>query len=230
MADAAAAAAAAAAANFALSPARVSHDVIDYASKAGSSIWRSATQPLSEDLFDCTPEGLRDFLQLMGQRGNLMGWDSSVLFIPDDIANPVGVGKDFTRNYGNITIEHLMTVATAYANAQARVAQDSIQLATCAMASLSKVGRDKITLHEKEYSVGGLGGVIAGILMIKVIVRKSHIDTNATVATIRDSLIELPTYMVKDQDFLDYIRRKADASRAKQIPNLGRQGDMESSF
>jgi hypothetical protein len=75
-----------------------------------------------------------------------MGWDSSVLFVPDDPTNPVGPGKDFTQNYGNITMEHLLLVAMTYANAQSRTAQDSIQLATCSLASLSKVGRDKRTL------------------------------------------------------------------------------------
>jgi hypothetical protein len=97
------AAAAAAASSGSTCGEHTSHDVIDYASKAGSSIWCAATLPLSEDLFDCIPEGLRDFLQLMSQRGNVMGWDSSVLFIPDDSANPVGPGKYFARNYGNIT-------------------------------------------------------------------------------------------------------------------------------
>jgi hypothetical protein len=83
---------------FALTPARASHNVIDYNTKQGWSIWISLTKPLAKDLFDCTPEGLRDFLELVSQRGSVMGWDTSVLFIPDDPANPTGPGKDFTKN------------------------------------------------------------------------------------------------------------------------------------
>jgi len=86
---------------FALTPARATHDVIDYTTTLGINIWTTATRKLSEELFDCTPEGLRDFLQLVEQRGNIMGWDNSVLWVPNDPAQPAGAGKEFIKNYGN---------------------------------------------------------------------------------------------------------------------------------
>ena len=47
---------------FALTPAGASHECIDYAVKSGESLWRQATTKLTEELFDCIADGLRDFL------------------------------------------------------------------------------------------------------------------------------------------------------------------------
>ena len=179
---------------FSLSPARATDTVIDYSTKSGSAIWSAATEALSKDEFDCVPDGLRDFLELVQIRGGEMGWHNSVLSIPNDPADVTGSAKDLVESYGSITMEHLRTCAQAYVNTQTRVAQDSFQLYTCLVRSLSKTGRDKVTLHKSEYTIGGQP---VGSLFLKVIIRESAIDTNATALSIRTQLSEIDKYIAK---------------------------------
>jgi len=56
-------------------------------------LWTSATRELSEEHFDCTAAGLRDFLQLIHARAIQNGWDVSILAVPEDIADPLGPTK-----------------------------------------------------------------------------------------------------------------------------------------
>ena len=80
---------------FPLSPAQVSDRYIDYAMKVGESIWRQATAKLAEEQFDCTTDGLRDFLQQVQRRSEIMGWDNSILAIPKIKDEPLGKTNDF---------------------------------------------------------------------------------------------------------------------------------------
>eukprot|EP00978_Attheya_sp_CCMP212_P044615 scaffold316328_cov28-Attheya_sp.AAC.1 len=76
---------------FALTPAMAITGVLDLAAREGSKIYSSATKGLSEELYDCTPDGLFDFLETLGDRGHECGWsleDVGILYIPEDPANP----------------------------------------------------------------------------------------------------------------------------------------------
>lgn len=166
---------------FALSPALATDDVIDYSSKTGATIWREATAKLAEESFDCDANSMRDFLELVRTRAETMGWDNSVLAMPRDPDHPEGEVIDFFKHYGKLTLENLQTVASVYVATQTRFAQDSMQLYKCLHNSLSKIGRDKVTLHRESYTVGGHP---VGVLLLKVIIQESHIDTNATTSAI----------------------------------------------
>ena len=180
---------------FALSPAKATSSIIRYGSKYGTSLWKEATEPLTKgEGFDCTPEGLRDFLELVSFRGTIMGWDTSVLSIPEDPEVPEGSATDFIPNYGSLEVGHLRDVASTYLGTDSRVAQDSFQLYACLQSSLSDIGRNKVTIHRKEYMVNGQA---SGILFLKLIIGVSSIDTNATTTSIRNQLINVDTYLAK---------------------------------
>jgi len=178
--------------NFSLTPANANPDILDYSTKAGYSIWTSGTAALSNDLFDCTPDGLRDFLELVDHRSIVMGWKNNLLGIPHDINNPVARWTDFISSYGTIDLEHLQRYARTYAGQPSRVAQDSMMLYTCLHASLSRVGRNKVTIYAKEYTIDEFKD---GVLFLKIIIRQSSIDTNATTASIRNQLADIGTYL-----------------------------------
>ena len=62
---------------FALVPAQANHDVIDYRTREGQSLFRYATQNLyseSSEMFDCDPDGLMNFFQLVKDRSNMLGY------------------------------------------------------------------------------------------------------------------------------------------------------------
>jgi len=178
--------------NFSLSPGTATANVIDYSTTAGQKVWTNAIDKLSDELFDCESEGLRDFLELIRARSEVMGWSQSALSIPVDVNNNLGDTQDFLSHYGEIDLEHCREHALTYYNQQNRAAQDSMQLYTCIMNSLSRTGRNKITGFRSQYTING---VPIGILLLKVVVRESYIDTNATTTYIRDQLSSLDEYL-----------------------------------
>jgi hypothetical protein len=83
---------------------------------------------------------------------------------------------------------HCREHALTYYNQQTWAAQDSMMLYTCVMNSLSRTGRNKITGFCNQYTINGTP---VSILLLKVIVRESHIDMNAMTTYIWDQLSRL---------------------------------------
>ena len=65
-------------------------------------------------------------------------------------------------------------------------------LYSCLMASLSKVGKTKIMVWEKQYKINGKG---SSNLLLKVIIREIHLNSNATTMIIRRQLSSFDTYI-----------------------------------
>lgn len=70
------------------------------------------------------------------------------------------------------------------------------------MNSLSVVGKNRVMNYKDDYTVGieyedetPDFEAVSGVLLFKVIVRQSHIDSNATTASIRRQMTNLPTYI-----------------------------------
>jgi hypothetical protein len=93
--------------------------------------------------------------------------------------------KNLITNYGEISIEDLRTWEDTYLNEETREAQDSVQAYLALRHSLSDTGLAKVNVHEQEYMIDGTP---SGPLFWKVIVRESHLDTNATALSIRTKL------------------------------------------
>ena len=60
------------------------------------------------------------------------------------------------------------------------------------MNSISKEGKRNILIWKKQYQIGTYG---SGNLLLKIIVRESHLDTNATSASIRKKFTNLDRYL-----------------------------------
>ena len=139
---------------FALVPVQATHDVIDYCTREGQSLFRSATQNLyskSSEMFDCETDGLMDFIQLAEDRSNMLGYQN--LFLVTDNSDPANpVGRPFLQNYGIISLEKVQVHADTYSLAQGRMAQESAQLYYAIMNSLSATGRAKISVWITDYT------------------------------------------------------------------------------
>jgi len=207
------------AANFSLEPGMATNNIIDYTMTAGQKVWDKVTGKLLEELFDCNSEGLRDFLELTRAGAEVQGWNLSVLAIPDDIADPLGNTWDFLDHYGEINLAHCRAHAMTYFNQHNRAAQDSMQLYTCVMNLMSWVGRNKVTGFRNQYSVNGTP---CGILLLKVIVCESYIDTNATTSYIRGQLSSLDEYLPT----VDYDIGKMNLHVQSLIEALNARGEM----
>ena len=176
---------------FSITPARHGAGFIDYGTKAGKELYYRATAALPGDKFDCTADGLQDFLRRLRFRANEMGWTETILS-PHDPAVPTNRLK-FLSNYGTYEMEDVRREAATYhPQSQTRQAQDSYQLFACLMASLTKTGRDKVTIQEGEYTIQGEE---VGIMFLKLIISKSATDCQATAMSIRLQLSNLSSYI-----------------------------------
>ena len=94
-------------------------------------------------------------------------------------------------------MEALAQQAVLYLEDQSRRAQDNTMLYKCLFDSLTQAGRQKILVWKDKYTVATSTNpkLKCGILLLKVIIRESHIDTNATTTSIRNKLSGLDTYI-----------------------------------
>jgi hypothetical protein len=66
----------------------------------------------------------------------------------------------------------------------------------CLMASLSSEANKKVLIWSDQYQVEVDGGRFnSGVALLKIIIRESHLDTNATTNQIRTKLSSLDTYI-----------------------------------
>ena len=87
-------------------------------------------------MFYCDRDGLMDFIQLVEDRSNMLGYQD--LFLVTDNSDPANpVGHPFLENYGIISLEQVQIHAAIYALAQGRMAHESARLYYAIMNSLS---------------------------------------------------------------------------------------------
>jgi hypothetical protein len=181
---------------FAIAPALTDSAVIDYRTVSGSKLYRAATQKLAEP-FNVTAAELKPFLHGIGDRARFSGW-RDVLAIPKDLDDPDIAGRDTTNlltQYGCLTLKQVRDHALSYYLTKSRAVQDSNQMYVCIMNTLTKEGRAKVVLHEKEYTFGN-GDYVSGPVLLKVVIMESYIDTNATTRHIRQHLSQLHEYIL----------------------------------
>ena len=89
-------------------------------------------------------------------------------------------------------LNHLRAWETTYIHGISRAAQDTAHLHLCLMNSLTQAGKDKVHLWTDQFI---LNGRESGILLLRVIIRESHLDTNATTNSIRTQLSNLDEYI-----------------------------------
>ena len=158
------------------------------------------------------------FSLTLKDRAREYGWDEpgiGILSIPDDPVNPQEF-KSLIDSHGEIDLQMIQDFERSYLQGQSRSAQDAVQLYRCLMASISKEGKKKILVWEDQYTIDGYG---SGNLLLKVIVRESHLDTNATSASIRTKLTDLDRYLPSiGQDILKfntYVKLLVDGLRSR---------------
>jgi hypothetical protein len=180
---------------FALNPAQAIEGVIDYSTTEGRKLYNSATSRLDEELFDCNADGLYQFLQSLGHRASEYGWDNineGIISIPENQVDANPEEYSILTEYGQLTMEMIEEYETTFIDTEGRQAQNTHMLYQCLMRSISKEGKKKILIWQDEYHIDGNK---SGTLLLKVIIRESHIDTNATTSNIRTKLSSLDTYI-----------------------------------
>ena len=180
---------------FALHPADAIQGIIDLTTREGVKLDQNATRSFytdPADYFNCEAPGLHGFLKEVEGRASRFGWRNAIIEIPNDIAKPLGGTRNVLTHCGELLLHHLCAWETTYIHGISRVAQDTAHLHLCLMNSLTQVGKDKVHLWSDQFI---LNGQESGILLLKVIIRESHLDTNATTNSIRTQLSNLDEYI-----------------------------------
>jgi hypothetical protein len=151
-----------------------------------------------EDPYDCQPDGLYRFLAILNTRVQEFGWNdpiNGILQIPED-ANDINSPDTMymVNNYGQIPLSMIREFEEKYVDQRVRPAQDAFMLFKCLMNNISKEGKNKILIWRKQYML--VGEFSSGNLLLKIIIRESHVDTNATTSSIRTKLSNLDSYIV----------------------------------
>ena len=174
---------------FALAPLLFGAEVLDYSTSEGAKLFKTATAPLKEDI-TCQPENLVLMISQLKTRARIMGW-SDILNIPPILAEPDNT-VDLLNGYGQLSLSQVRAHAETYVNNQNRAAQDSMQLYMCLMNSMSQEADNMVSLYSSQYTIGDQ---VSGTCLLKVVIRESHIDTNATTRTLRDKLSSLDVHI-----------------------------------
>ena len=180
---------------FALHPADAIQGVIDLTTHEGIKLYQNATRSFYTDPADCfnfEALGLHGFLNEVEGRASRFCWRNAILEIPNDITNPLGGTKNLLTHYGELLLEHLCAWETTYLHGISRAVQDMAHLHLCLMNSLTQAGKDKVRLWSDQFILNGLE---SGIILLKIIIRESHLDTNTTKNSIRTQLSNLNEYI-----------------------------------
>ena len=136
---------------FALAPALVDNDMIDYSTAAGAKLYAKATEPL-KDLYDGNEVDLGLFLQQVKTRSEVFGW-THILAVPPDIANPDET-MDLIQHYSELTLKQVRAFVQTYIKIQSKFEQDDAQLYHCLCKSLTKEAETNIVLFQDDYTLG----------------------------------------------------------------------------
>jgi hypothetical protein len=176
-------------------------------------LYEKAIAPITkknEALFDLSSGRLLTFLSMFATRAKEWGWNSppdGILHIPVDAADPNSPTDSLLELYGQIDMERIRRYERTYIHTEVRIAQDTEMMAKCLMASLTEDAVAKIMLVEDEYHIAGEP---SGNLLLRIIIRESSLDSNATATVIRTKLSTLEHYMpqVKSniKEFNTYVK------------------------
>ena len=183
------------------------NQLIDYSTKEGKKFHSLATRPLfpKDEYFDVEPDKFPTFMTLLMGRCKDLGFTATggMCMVPPDAANPQdGDPINTVEDFGRASMEQIRAWETTFladdAGAQGRLAQDSKILYDLCMNSMSTQGLARIKIWKHQYCipVGNNNTIFeSGGCLLKVIVRESYLDSNATISTIRLQLSSLDTYV-----------------------------------
>jgi hypothetical protein len=103
--------------------------------------------------------------------------------VPKDIANPTGDVEILLDNCCcSIHLSKIQAFEEQHLHLEIRPAQDRCMVWKCLMNSISVAGKNKITVWKDQCNVQNKA---SGNLLLKIVIRESHLDTNATASHIR---------------------------------------------
>jgi hypothetical protein len=128
-------------------------------------------------------------------RADEMGWSAGILYVVVNDEDEEERRENFVQNHRTITLEQVVTSELQHINGGERKTQDTFMLYRCLMALLASEAKKKIMIWQEQYHIGQ-PKASSGVALLKVRIRESHLDTNATTNQIRTKLSSLDTFVM----------------------------------
>ena len=122
---------------FALSPASIDNEIIDYSSSEGMKLYSKAIAPLSIP-FGLEAAKLNSFLQLFRARADSSNWWPTLTFTQD------GQEYNLVDHYGILKKSTIKAKGLSYTGRPTRDAQNSEQIYQCLLHSLTEAAQNKV--------------------------------------------------------------------------------------
>ena len=196
---------------FALTPAMVNNNPLDFTQVQAIKLFYKATQAL-EIVYDLSTDKLKLFLESFKQRAIESNWWNTLNIEVE------GTRYNLVDHYGMLTYDNVYRKALMYYGTQTRDAQNSVQIFTCLTNSLTQEAKARVFVESQRYT---LHQTSDGLLFLKIIIQLSHIDTNATITMIRTRLSNLDVKMAELQDDIVQFNEFVKA----QVIHLGARGE-----
>ena len=184
---------------FALSPAHAVDGFLDFSQLEHHKIYMSGIRAVTpaDNPFTCEPTRLFKFLRRVEDRANEMGWMNGILdIVTSEEGADIKEVKNLIWNYGTLTLEQVDESERRYITLPQHKAQDTYMLHMCIMASLSEDTQEKVMIWVDQYQIEiDDTKYNSGVALLKVIIRESHLDTNATTSQIRTKPSSLDMYI-----------------------------------
>ena len=122
-----------------------------------------------------------NLLELLNDQVTEFQWSNKVviMMILKDVLDANTDYLNLLTNHGEINLNKITKFEETYVRKESRAAHDATMLYHCLMNSVSKVGKAKVSVWNSQYKVNRPP---SGNLFLKLIIRKSHLYTTATMA------------------------------------------------
>jgi hypothetical protein len=190
---------------FAINPAQAIAGYLNYSLKQHQSVYASGITSIypGDEKFDLESATMRVFIQGCEARGEKYGWDTRDVTADDDPKRQ-GIFQVHTmkgyiniiRNYARLSLEEIKSYEKTYLKTKSRKAQDNYMFYEAMFNSLTAKATVRIRNHDSEYRVDGKP---SALLLFKVIVRESHVDSGATAHQIRRQMQAISQLMASLQ-------------------------------
>jgi hypothetical protein len=183
---------------FARNPAQVRNGIINYGTSEGIKLFSAAIAPLTTK-YTGEMTGLHIFLKDVRKQAQLFNWQH-IISIPVWIEAGTNVMRDLIDQYGLIKLSEIKDHALTYELGNNRKAQDSAQMYNFLYDLLTTEAKMMVLPDVDEYTIEDNNGrqIPNGPMFLKVIIRNTVIDTQATVFHLRDNLRNLTDCIEND--------------------------------
>jgi hypothetical protein len=190
---------------FAINPAQAITGYLNYSLKQHQTVYASGITSIypGDEKFDLESATMRVFIQGCAARGEKYGWDTRDITANHDPSRQgifqVNTTKGYIniiRNYAKLSLDEIKNYEETYLTTKSRKAQDNYMFYEAMFNSLTAKATVRIRNHDAEYRVDGKP---SALLLFKVIVRESHVDSGATAHQIRRQMQAISQLMAKLQ-------------------------------